>query len=215
MKKLIAIMATANNGNNTGNTGMSEEELIQDLKKNGKYEIWVQHGKFFGIIDWRIHDPTRVKYIYRNAYNNNVTLSEITSTFARDKYNTPVLNYVSKDMGSHVSQATFRIVNSTEMLSTSGLATCTALSMTIGKQKFLAHLDAGTKIGGMLISIKNAMEEEKITSCYITNIKIYAGSGLGGGSEQTVIKAKAILDELNITKNIEITTVFYMDTIII
>jgi hypothetical protein len=197
------------------NNNKTEEELMQDLKKNGKYENWVKNGKFFGLIDRRIHDPTRIKYIYRDAYNNNVTLCEITRTFTSDKINIPVLNYVGKDMGSHVSQATYRIVNSTEMLSTSGLATCTALSMTIGKKKFLAHLDAGTKIGGMLISIKNAMEEEKITSCYITNIKIYAGSGLGGGSEQTVIKAKAILDELNITKNIQTTTVFYMDTIII
>lgn len=78
----------------------------------------------------------------------------------------------------NVKQGSFRIDNNT-ILKTTGLATCSALSMIIGKYKFLAHIDATTYIKPIIIEINKYLKLQELTSDDISDITIYKGDGLG------------------------------------
>ena len=78
----------------------------------------------------------------------------------------------------NVKQGSFRIDNNT-ILKTTGLATCSALSMIIGKYKFLAHIDATTYIKPIIIEINKYLKLQELTPNEITDIIIYKGDGIG------------------------------------
>ena len=100
----------------------------------------------------------------------------------------------------NVKQGTFRIDNNT-ILKTTGLATCSALSMTIGKYKFLAHIDANTYLKPMIIEINKYLNLQELTPNDITNIIIYKGDGLGiNNSEFTYNLIKNLLMNIPIVQ---------------
>jgi len=93
----------------------------------------------------------------------------------------------------NVEQGKYIITENNNILTTGGLATCTGLSMTLGKYKFLAHIDASTEIEPI---IKELM---KYSPNDITNIVIWKGSGFGvSNSDYTSTLAKKILSSLDI-----------------
>jgi len=117
-------------------------ELIQELTKKGKYDEWVSHGSYFGQTG---NIFTTREYKYYDMDGDIINVSTISKTFRADVINIPVFKqYFVKDL-THVKQATYKIVSTSEELSTSGLATCCGLAIHLGDKKFLAHLDTSMK----------------------------------------------------------------------
>lgn len=73
-------------------------------------------------------------------------------------------------------------------MSTYGLATCNGLSMTIGSNKIMSHLDANTLIEGIIVDIKDEIVKENINTNILTPT-IYKG---GVNSTVTLQKTKDI-----------------------
>ena len=79
--------------------------------------------------------------------------------------------------GLHVPQDTFTIQSKNTPVLTYGLATCTALSMVIGNQRFLAHISAETDVMPMILAIVAAIKSENARP---TDARVW--TGLGGSS---------------------------------
>ena len=108
-------------------------EIIQELTRKGKYDEWVSHGSYFG----KTGKSTR-EYKYYDMNGDIINVSSVSKTYT--DFNIPVFKqYVVYDP-TFVKQATYKIVSTSEELTTSGLATCCGLAI-IGDKKFLAHLD--------------------------------------------------------------------------
>lgn len=101
---------------------------------------------------------------------------------------------------SMVNQGKFKIIGEKDgPLMTSGLATCSGLAMKIGSKRFLAHLDAITKIKPIIEAIQKEINSEGVRPKYTI---IYAGGGFGNAtSEYTVKMAKDICKQLGIPEN--------------
>jgi hypothetical protein len=101
---------------------------------------------------------------------------------------------------SMVNQGKFKIIGEKNgPLKTSGLATCSGLAMKIGTKRFLAHLDAVTKIKPIIEAIQKEIDSEGIRPKYII---IYAGGGFANStSEYTVKMAYDICKQLGIPEN--------------
>jgi hypothetical protein len=125
-------------------------------------------------------------------------LSRFIKIYFTDVNNIAVFEQIIIEDPTHVKQSKYRIVDISENLSTSGLATCSGLIMIIGKKKFLTHLDAKTDINPMIIDINKTLLEQELIPSNIINIKIYAGSL---DSSLTIQKAKEICSRLGIEKS--------------
>jgi hypothetical protein len=131
------------------------EELIDELKSKNKYEEWVRHGSYFGLISNCDAKYFLIRpYKYYDMNENIINVSMIQKTFRPDVTNIPVFKVVLEIDPTHVDQDSFRIVEKNETLSTGGLATCTCLAMVIGNKKFMAHIDALTDINPILFALK-------------------------------------------------------------
>lgn len=112
----------------------------------------------------------------------------IQSTYRHDVENIAIFKQIIIIDPMHVDQGNYKIVNSDNTLSTSGLATCTGLVITIGTKKFLTHLDAITPIERIIYAIIEEINKEKINPKLLVPI-IYAGNL---NSDITLQKAKNI-----------------------
>ena len=83
-------------------------------------------------------------------------------------------------MDNHVSQDNYKIIDISEgSLSTSGLATCSAISFIINNTSvFMAHFDAKTNVD----IIANKIIQIYKTPVHFTSVKIWYGDGFGGVS---------------------------------
>ena len=99
-----------------------------------------------------------------------------------------------------IKQGKYLIAKNTDILTTAGLATCTALGMRFGDEKFLAHIDAHTEIEPMIDHIKTTLKNLNAT---VTEAHIWSGSGIIEGimcdSTLTTTKAKSILTVLDVS----------------
>jgi len=86
--------------------------------------------------------------------------------------------------GLHVPQDAFTIQPLETPILTYGLATCTALSMVIGKQRFLAHISADTDVMPMILAIVNTIKSEKARP---TDVRVWTGLG-GSSNNANVLK---------------------------
>lgn len=103
-----------------------------------------------------------------------------------------------------VNQGKYCIVNSKNILTTSGLASCTALSMTFEstanspKLKFLCHIDAKTDITVIIDEIKKYITNPDD----IQNVNVWSGSGficgIESNSNYTTKMAYDILEALDV-----------------
>ena len=55
------------------------------------------------------------------------------------------------------------------------MSTCSGLTMKLGNQKFLSHIDAITDTSTMISAINDCLIKQKLTTSDISNIKIYRG----------------------------------------
>jgi hypothetical protein len=190
------------------------DEIINQLKINNMYDIWLSHGSYFG----QISNTIKAKYflvrpyIYKDMYNNSINVSMISKNFRFDVTNIPVFKQIIIDDITNVKQGKYKIVNINETLSTCGLATCTALGIIVGKIKIFTHLDATTNIFPIVTIIYESIIDQNINTSAITKINIYAGNL---NSSLTIEKAYKILNLLCININkVNIEYVFLMDKII-
>lgn len=189
-------------------------EIINELKINNKYDTWLSYGSYFG----QISNTSKAKYflqrpyIYKNMYNNPIYVSMISKKFRLDIINIPVFKQIIVEDITNVKQGKYKIVNIDEILSTAGLATCTALGIIFGKKKIFTHLDAKTNIFPIVTTIYESIMDQNINTSDISKINIYAGNL---NSSLTIEKAYKILNLLCIDMNkVNIEYVFLMDKII-
>jgi hypothetical protein len=97
-----------------------------------------------------------------------------------------------------VNQGKYCIVDAKNILTTSGLASCTALGMTFGNFKFLCHIDAKTDIAPIIEEIKKYITKPDD----IQNVNIWSGSGficgIDANSSLTTKMAYYILEALDV-----------------
>ena len=165
-----------------------------DLKKYNKYEEWIEHGSYFGIVR---DPPDQNVAIYKNMHGEDVGVNEattdpgkisgkITRCFPIFKFvrrgtlkNLPEELTVGMTMKYVVEQGKHLIMNKTEMLTTSGLATCVALAIRIGNKKVMSHVDATTNIHRIIRDIQQTMTDEKIDSSGIDRVRVWEGTMYG------------------------------------
>ena len=118
---------------------------IQELIKKGKYDEWVSYGSYYGQMSNTIGGIFKTRnYKYYDMDGDIINVSSISKEY-KDDSNIPVFKQYIVEDPTNVSQATYRIVSTSEELSTSGLATCCGLAIHLGNKKFLAHLDTSMK----------------------------------------------------------------------
>jgi hypothetical protein len=150
--------------------------------------------------------------MFDDVDGNIVNVSMITKTYRPYVDNIAVFKQRYVKDPTHVDQSKYRIVNVSESLSTSGLATCTGLAMIIGTKKFMTHLDANTPINPIILAIDQIIATEGITAGSLKPI-IYA---VGLDSSLTLEKAKEICSRVGIPKtNYNIKNVCMMSRVII
>jgi len=192
--------------------GRTEQEIIDELITKEKYDEWVSLGSYFGLTSDTLKAKTFLvrPYMYYDVDGKIVNVSMITSTYRPDVDNIAVFKQHYEKDPTHVDQSKHRIVNVSKSLSTSGLATCTALAMIIGTKKFMTHLDANTPIDPIISDINQIIATEGIAAGSLKPI-IYAGDL---DSSLTLEKAKEICSRVGIPKtNYNIEQVSMMDRV--
>lgn len=152
--------------------GKSLATIISELKEKGKYDEWVSKGSYFAYRSDKLMLPLKYRFI---DMNGNQILAKMQSKVYRSdlEENIPIFGQIFEKDPNFVDQGTFRTTATSGRLITSGLATCSGLSMTVGKQKFLTHLDATTDIQPMITTLLNLIETEGVSP---TKINIYPGN---------------------------------------
>ena len=150
----------------------SLESIISELFEKGKYEDWVSKGSYFTYRSSKLKIPFRYKFI---DMNGKVISGQMQSKEYRSdlEENIPIFGQVFKKDPNFVNQGKFRIASISGRLTTAGLATCSGLSMTVGRRKFLTHLDANTDIQPMISSLLDLIKTEGV---HPTNVNIYPGN---------------------------------------
>lgn len=192
--------------------GRTEEEIIEELQTKGKYDEWVRLGRVFG----QTSDTLGARvflvrpYQYYDVDGKIVNVSTTTKKYRSDVDNIAVFeSHIVKDP-THVDQSKYRIVDKSEELSTTGLATCTGLAMIIGTKKFMTHLDMTTPIDPIISAIGKIITTERIVAGSLNPI-IYAGNL---DSSLTLEKAKEICSRVGIPEtNYNIENVCMMDRV--
>jgi hypothetical protein len=172
--------------------GKTEKEIIDELEKKGKYDEWVRLGRRFGQTSYTLGEKAEVflhrPYMYYDVDGKIVNVSTSAKQYRSDVDNIAVFQpHIVKDP-TNVDQSQYRIVDKSETLSTTGLATCTALAMIIGTKKFMTHLDSLTIIEPIISTINKLIATQEIEAGSLHPI-IYAGCI---DSSLTLQKAKDI-----------------------
>ncbi len=150
----------------------SLEAIMIELKEKGKYDTWVSKGSYFTYRSPKLTLP--MKYTFINIDGNPIPGQMRSKEYRSDlEENIPIFGQIIKKDPNFVNQGTFRTTGVSGRLTTSGLATCSGLSMTVGTQKFLTHLDAGTDIKPMITHLLKLIKTEGVMP---TNINIYPGN---------------------------------------
>jgi hypothetical protein len=176
------------------NTSKWTKENLQKYMNN-------EYQKYLNEIE---EDEQNEQHIIKKSLNNSI------QNFNEEQINWEIFPYKTNKPFLHPGN--YAIVNKNNSLSTSGLATCSALFMNIGKKKFLVHLSAMTEIQNIVRDIEQTIKEQKVNP---TSVIIYSGGGLEEfNSKVTINKAKEICKKLKIPENeIEIRDACFMDTI--
>jgi hypothetical protein len=192
--------------------GKTEQEIINEVITKGKYDEWDSLGRNFGLTSNTLKAPFFLvrPYKYYDVDGNITHVSMVTNKYRPDVDNIAVFKqYIVKDP-SHVDQQKYKIVNISESLSTSGLATCTGLAMIIGTKKFMTHLDASTPMYPIIEAINQTIITEQIEPASLRPIIYYGDLD----SSVTLQKAKEICLTVGIPEtNYEIVEACMFDTV--
>jgi hypothetical protein len=182
--------------NKTRGGGKSKQQIIDELKEKGKYEEWVNLGGYFGLTSDTLNiDTFKIRpFKYYNVDSEIVNVSMIEPNYRPDLDNIAVFKQFHEEDPSSVGVGKYKIVNSNEPLTTTGLATCTGLTMIIGDKKFMAHLDATTPVSSMIDKIRQVIREENVNPKDLEP-HIYTGNL---ESELTLQKAKDLCSAIGI-----------------
>jgi transposase-like protein len=191
------------------------EEIIDELKAKGKYDEWVEEGSKFGLTcSFCPAELFKIRPVkFYDVDGNIVNVSMVSQKYnnSPDIDNIAVFKQISTKDPNVVNQNTFRIVEKNQTLYTSGLATCTALTMVIGTKKFLTHLSASTKIEKIIGHIKATIIKENINP---ESLKPYIYTG-SFNSKDSLDNAENICASLGIPKeNYKIYVVSPFDKVI-
>ena len=177
-----------------GGLGKSEQKLKKELEDAGKYDEWVKRH-LYGITmrgnsnrrfyEWTLMDGSTRKF------------SSITESYWDGQINTPVFDLVGS-ISNYVGQGSFKIVPNSRRLNTFGMSTCSGLTMKLGNQKFLSHIDAITDTSEMLSAIHDCLIKQELTTSDISNVKIYRGPQNSNRSNQIIHE---LLESLSIPQN--------------
>jgi len=178
-----------------GGVGKSEEKLIKELKDARKYNEWVEKGHMYGIT--MRGNRNRRFYEYTLIDGSTRKFSTITESYWDDQINTPVFDLVGSN-SNYIVQASFKIIPNSKKLHTFGMSTCSGLTMKLGNQKFLSHIDAITDTSEMLSAIHDCLRKQELTTSDISNVKIYRGFEKHNRSYQIIHE---LLEKLSIPKN--------------
>ena len=192
--------------------GRTEQEIIDELHTKKKYDEWVSLGSKFGLTSYTLQAKGFLvrPYMYYDVDGKIVNVSMITRKYRPDVDNIAVFKQHVVEDPTHVNQSEYRIVNVSESLSTSGLATCTGLAMIIGTKKFMTHLDANTSVNPIISAINKIIATEGIAAGSLEPI-IYAGTL---DSSFSLEKAKEICSRVGIPEtNYNIKNVCMMDRV--
>jgi len=186
----------------------SRDHIIKELLDKGKYDEWIRHGARFGQIRYNFikegegeeEETEEVLsaiplYKFYDVDGNIVKVSTTATEYNPELYNIAVFNRDYVDP-TNVDQSKYRIVNSWESVSTTGLATCTGLAMIIGNKKIMIHLDDTTPIDPIISAINQIIEDQGIAADSLNPI-IYAGCL---DSSRTLKNAKKICSRVGIPK---------------
>lgn len=152
--------------------GKTLEEIIAELKEKGKYEEWKAKGSKFTYKSSKIRFPMIHTFI---DMDGNPIAGHMQGEYISEfEENIPIFGAILKEKGpGDVGPKEYKIIGVDGELRTTGLGTCSSLSMIVGTQKFLAHLDAQTDIAPMILRLLELIKTEGATP---TNIKIYPGT---------------------------------------
>jgi len=178
--------------------GRTEQDIIDELEKEGKWEEWKKLGGRFGQTSYTLEEEIFLirPYMYYDVHGKIVKVSTSAKKYRPDVDNIAVFEaHIVKDP-TNVDQSEYRIVDVSESLSTSGLATCSALAMIIGNKKFMTHLDATTDIAPIIDAVDTTIKTERIAADSLKPI-IYVGSL---DNSRTLEKAKEICSGVRIPK---------------
>ena len=185
----------------------SRDHIIKELLDKGKYDEWIRHGARFGQIKYNFIKEGEEEeeteevlsaiplYTFYDVDGNIVKVSTTATEYNPELYNIAVFNRDYVDP-TNVDQSKYRIVNSWESVSTTGLATCTGLAMIIGNKKIMIHLDDTTPIDPIISAINQIIEDQGIAADSLNPI-IYAGCL---DSSRTLEQAKEICSRVGIPK---------------
>jgi hypothetical protein len=153
--------------------------LKKYIKEGELYGIDKATGMYIVLIDGKIVnvESERVTFINSNKGALNKTCATCGRTPQKITERTLLSGLNKSKVKGHVEQNTFTIQAATEPVTTHGLATCTALSMVIGKMRFFAHIGADSDITEMLEAIVVTMREQRAKP---SEVKVW--TGLGGSS---------------------------------
>lgn len=149
---------------------IKEGELYGIDKKTGMYIVLID-GKLVNV------ESERVTFINANKGALNKTCATCGRTPQKMTERALLAGFNKSKVKGHVEQNTFTIQPVAEPVTTHGLATCTALSMVIGKMRFFAHIGADSDITEMLEAIVATIREERVKP---SEVKVW--TGLGGSS---------------------------------
>ena len=149
---------------------IKEGELYGIDKKTGMYIVLID-GKLVNV------ESERVTFLALNKGALNKTCATCGRTPQKMTEQALLAGFNKNKVKGHVKQNTFTIQPVAEPVTTHGLATCTALSMVIGKMRFFAHIGADSDITEMLEAIVATMREQRAKP---SEVKVW--TGLGGSS---------------------------------
>lgn len=190
--------------------GKTQQDIFNEVKAKGKLDEWVKLGSMYGLTSYTLQTKyfSVRPYKYYDVDGNIVNVSSVQKTYRPDVNNIAVFAHVHTPDPTNVKQSKYKIEEG--KLSTTGLATCTALAIQIGTKKFMAHLDAITHIKPIICAINDEIKNQSLNPITLKPF-IYAGNLISSISLQ---KAKDICSSVGIPdKNCKISYVDIFDKV--
>ena len=172
-----------------------EKKIIRELETAGKYNEWFRKGHMYGIT--MRENTNRSFYECTLMDGSTRKFSTITESYCDGQINTPIFDLVGSN-SNNVEQGSFKIVPNSRRLNTFGMSSCSGLTMKLGNQKFLSHIDAITNTSEMLSAIQECLRKQELTTSDISNVKIYRGPQNSNRSYEII---HDLLERLSIPQN--------------
>jgi len=160
---------------NVKGTKMNPKDYI---KEGELYGIDKASGDYLIYIDKKLIKVDQSFVTFLNSSKSS--LNKTCATCGRNPQKTTqadLLASLKNKKSLHIPQNSYTIQSKSIPITTTGLATCTALTMVIGDKRFFAHISALSDISLMLEAIVETIREQRVRP---SEVKVWLG--LGGSS---------------------------------